>query len=116
MGLRKESNHKSWNQWQSKHTLALQRLVNPACDLPHGLFRAAEEKNKEVNHHCPPNIFIRWNKGDPLHDDGQQLVDAMLSSVSTSSTTAKSEMDKTQLSQRICIYMNGTVCIPMRVE
>ena len=66
--LRKDSNYLSWNKWKTKNpSKAVQRLVYPTLDLPESL-------NDENN---APKIIIRVNQGDPLHDDGKEIADAL---------------------------------------
>lgn len=66
--LRKGSNYSSWNTWKAKYpSIALHRLVNPALGIPKGL-------NDNAN---SPKIIIRYNIGDPLHDDGKAVVEAL---------------------------------------
>jgi len=65
--LRKGSNHTSWKTWKANFpSPALHRLVNPALGVPDGL---RGEK--------APTIIMRYNKGDPLHDDGKMVREAL---------------------------------------
>lgn len=64
--LRSGSNHVAWQDWKSKNPVQLQRLVNPACDIPAGL---TKEKG--------PHIIASVNLADPLLDDGAQVAVAL---------------------------------------
>lgn len=64
--LRNGSNYDTWKEWKSKNTTSLQRLVDPGCDLP-----------ADFNVTDAPQIIFRLNKGDPLFEDGQNLVTAL---------------------------------------
>ena len=66
--LRKDSNYSSWNKWKADHpSKALHRLVNPVLDMPEGLDDEA----------IAPKIILRYNIGDPLQDDGEDIVNAL---------------------------------------
>merc|ERR1712071_167181 len=68
--LRKDSNYSSWNAWKAHHSSeALHRLVNPALDIPEGL------NGDKVK--IAPKIIVRYNIGDPLHDDAKIVVEAL---------------------------------------
>jgi acetyl esterase/lipase len=68
--LRQGSNYSSWNVWKAKYpSTALHRLVNPALGIPEGL-----NDDKAVN---TPKIIVRYNIGDPLHDDGKVIAGAL---------------------------------------
>jgi acetyl esterase/lipase len=67
--LRNGSNYSLWADWQSKNAgTVLARLVNATTHLPEGL----DGSNA-------PKIIIQTNQGDPLQDDGLQLVAALTS-------------------------------------
>lgn len=62
--LRKDSNYKAWQKWKENYPCkSLHRLVNPTLDLPKGLNR-----DQNVN---APTLIIRYNRGDPLHAEGE---------------------------------------------
>merc|ERR1712008_537214 len=68
--LQQGSNYSSWNAWKVKYpSTALHRLVNPTLGIPEGL-----NDDKAVN---TPKIIVRYNIGDPLHDDGKIVVEAL---------------------------------------
>lgn len=64
--LRNESNHDTWEEWKQRHSLSLQRLVDPGCDLP-----------PHLDGSDAPKFIIQLNKGDPMFDDGQNLADKL---------------------------------------
>jgi acetyl esterase/lipase len=64
--FRAGSNYTAWNEWKVKQSEPLQRLADPLLGLPDGL-----DKN------AAPMIIVRVNKGDPLHDEGKELVDLL---------------------------------------
>jgi acetyl esterase/lipase len=65
--LRKDSNYSSWKTWKTDYpSEALHRLVNPALGIPKGL---------HVDN--APTIIVRYNMGDPLHDDGKMVTEAL---------------------------------------
>jgi acetyl esterase/lipase len=68
--LRKDSNYSSWKTWKADYpSEALHRLVNPALGIPEGL-NGDKAKNA-------PTIIVRYNMGDPLHDDGKMVLEAL---------------------------------------
>jgi len=74
--LRKDSNYSSWNKWKADHpSKAIQRLVNPALDVPDGL--NIMSCNDDGTKNAAPKIILRYNMGDPLMDDGKDIVDAL---------------------------------------
>ena len=74
--LREDSNHSSWKKWRIDNTSeALHRLVNPLLGIPEGLDVNASRKN--------PTILLRYNKGDPLHDDGKYCEDTLRAKAGT---------------------------------
>jgi len=74
--LRKDSNYSSWNKWKTDHpSKGLQRLVNPALDVPEGLNNCNDDDDETKN--TAPVIIVRFNRGDPLMDDGQEIADAL---------------------------------------
>lgn len=65
--LRKDSNYSSWKTWKVHYpSEALHRLVNPALGIPEGL-----------HGDNAPTIIVRYNMGDPLHDDGKMVLEAL---------------------------------------
>jgi acetyl esterase/lipase len=64
--LRKDSNHFTWRDWKEKYPVALQRLINPACDIPN-----------QVSSQDGPKLFFRVNMGDPLFDEGKEIAIAL---------------------------------------
>jgi len=72
--LRKGSNYATWGEWKTQHPEPLHRLVNPALGIPPNM----GPKNPKA-----PRIMIRYNRGDPLHNDGEMVVQAL------AGTTAK---------------------------
>jgi acetyl esterase/lipase len=76
--LRQDSNHSSWKKWRNNYpSEALHRLVNPLLGIPEGLDADGKDSRK------PPTILLRYNKGDPLHDDGKYCEDALRAKAGT---------------------------------
>ena len=68
--LQKDSNYSLWENWKARYpSKSLHRLVNPTLQIPAGL---NGDKSKSA-----PAIIIRYNRSDPLHSDGEMVVEAL---------------------------------------
>mmetsp|Transcript_12658 Transcript_12658/g.26688 ORF Transcript_12658/g.26688 Transcript_12658/m.26688 type:complete len:234 (-) Transcript_12658:202-903(-) len=89
--LRKDSNHNSWEKWRTEThpSEALHRLVNPMLGIPDGLNADDDDNissNNEATKRRPPTIIVRYNKGDPLYDDGKSVERALRQKTGSNAT------------------------------